>query len=61
VIIERGTVGGTCVNVGCIPSKALLADGAGDAILASVYAIEARRTVADLAASAPFWPMRAGT
>ncbi len=25
VIIERGMVGGTCVNVGCIPSKALLA------------------------------------
>jgi mercuric reductase len=28
----------------------LLADGAGDAILAGVYAIEARRTIADLAA-----------
>lgn len=25
VIVERGTLGGTCVNVGCIPSKALLA------------------------------------
>jgi mercuric reductase len=25
VMIERGTIGGTCVNVGCIPSKALLA------------------------------------
>lgn len=25
VMIEQGTVGGTCVNVGCIPSKALLA------------------------------------
>ncbi|MCA1690593.1 MAG: FAD-dependent oxidoreductase, partial [Actinobacteria bacterium] len=25
VMIERATVGGTCVNVGCIPSKALLA------------------------------------
>lgn len=24
-MIERGTIGGTCVNVGCIPSKALLA------------------------------------
>jgi mercuric reductase len=24
-MIERGTVGGTCVNMGCIPSKALLA------------------------------------
>ena len=29
----------------------LLAEGAGDAILAGVYAIEARRTVADIAAS----------
>ncbi len=25
VMVEQGTVGGTCVNVGCIPSKALLA------------------------------------
>lgn len=25
VMIERGTLGGTCVNVGCVPSKALLA------------------------------------
>ncbi len=25
VMAERGTIGGTCVNVGCIPSKALLA------------------------------------
>ncbi len=25
VLVEEGTVGGTCVNVGCIPSKALLA------------------------------------
>src|SRR5919197_5274856 len=24
-MIERGTVGGTCVNVGCVPSKAQLA------------------------------------
>lgn len=24
-VIERGTVGGTCVNVGCVPSKTLLA------------------------------------
>lgn len=28
VVIERGTVGGTCVNVGCVPSKALLAAAA---------------------------------
>ncbi len=25
VLVEQGTVGGTCVNVGCVPSKALLA------------------------------------
>src|SRR5262249_43161653 len=29
VMIERGTVGGTCVNTGCAPSRALLA-AAGD-------------------------------
>lgn len=30
VIVERDTVGGTCVNVGCVPSKTLLA--AADAL-----------------------------
>lgn len=25
IMIERGTVGGTCVNVGCVPSKTLIA------------------------------------
>ena len=25
VLIEQGTLGGTCVNVGCVPSKTLLA------------------------------------
>ena len=25
LVIERGTIGGTCVNIGCVPSKALLA------------------------------------
>lgn len=28
VMVESGTVGGTCVNVGCVPSKALLAAAA---------------------------------
>jgi mercuric reductase len=34
VMIERGRIGGTCVNTGCVPSKALLAAAAdaGDAI-----------------------------
>lgn len=27
VMIERGTIGGTCVNVGCVPSKTLLRAG----------------------------------
>ena len=35
VMIERGTLGGTCVNTGCIPSKALIA------------AAEARHVAAD--------------
>lgn len=28
VMVERGQIGGTCVNVGCVPSKALLAAAA---------------------------------
>ncbi|MCG2803363.1 MAG: FAD-dependent oxidoreductase, partial [Cellulomonas sp.] len=28
VLVERGDLGGTCVNVGCVPSKALLAAAA---------------------------------
>ncbi|MGH9974742.1 MAG: FAD-dependent oxidoreductase, partial [Nitrososphaeraceae archaeon] len=32
-MIERGRLGGTCVNVGCIPSKNLL--GAGEFIYSS--------------------------
>ncbi len=27
VMIERGTMGGTCVNIGCVPSKTLLRAG----------------------------------
>lgn len=37
VMVERGTVGGTCVNTGCVPSKALIA------------AAEARHVAADAA------------
>jgi len=38
-IIERGTVGGTCVNIGCVPSKTLLRAG----------------EINHLAKSNPFW------
>jgi mercuric reductase len=34
-IVERGILGGTCVNVGCIPSKHLL--GAGEILYSSKY------------------------
>jgi mercuric reductase len=27
IMIERGTIGGTCVNIGCVPSKTLLRGG----------------------------------
>lgn len=37
VMIERGTFGGTCVNTGCVPSKALIA------------AADARHSAADAA------------
>lgn len=37
LMVDRGTVGGTCVNTGCVPSKALLA------------AADARHTAADAA------------
>lgn len=41
LLVERGTVGGTCVNTGCIPSKGLLADaerrnGAGPSLADAV-------------------------
>ena len=41
VMIERGTVGGTCLNTGCVPSKALIA------------AAEARYPAADAAGRFP--------
>jgi mercuric reductase len=41
MLVEQGTIGGTCVNVGCIPSKSLLVsslrhDGAPDALAHAV-------------------------
>lgn len=51
-MIERGTTGGTCVNTGCVPSKALLA--AADARHVSLDhrfpGITAQATPVDLAA-----------
>src|SRR5207244_12358827 len=39
LLVERGTIGGTCVNVGCIPSKNLLAASErGDPRLADAVA-----------------------
>lgn len=45
LMVERGTVGGTCVNVGCIPSKALLADSerSDDGLAASLGAAVERK------------------
>jgi mercuric reductase len=34
-MVERGVIGGTCINVGCIPSKHLL--GAGEILYSSKY------------------------
>lgn len=44
-IVERGTVGGTCVNVGCIPSKNLIA--------AAEHVHQARRGFPGIAAVEP--------
>jgi len=49
VIIERGTFGGTCVNTGCVPSKALIA------------ASEARHIAADAGSRFPGISTSAGT
>ncbi|WP_241986132.1 FAD-dependent oxidoreductase [Cryobacterium sp. Hz7] len=46
VVVERATIGGTCVNTGCMPSKALLA-----AAEARHVALDARR-IPGIAASA---------
>src|SRR5918994_255119 len=39
LMVERGTIGGTCVNVGCIPSKRLLVESErGERSLAAAVA-----------------------
>jgi mercuric reductase len=52
VMIERGSVGGTCVNTGCVPSKALLAAAASrhDAASQRFPGIAAQASPVDMAA-----------
>lgn len=38
VMVERGTIGGTCVNIGCVPSKALIAADAARHVAADAPA-----------------------
>src|SRR5215470_499603 len=51
-MIERGTIGGTCVNTGCVPSKALLAAAAArhDAASQRFPGIAAQAGPVDMAA-----------
>src|SRR6266545_2747109 len=55
VMIERGTVGGACVNTGCVPSKALLA-----AAQARHVALEHRFAGVVTQAGPVGWPTLAG-
>ncbi|MQA03329.1 MAG: FAD-binding protein [Streptosporangiales bacterium] len=55
VMVERGTVGGTCVNTGCIPSKALLA-----AATARHGALAGGFPGVTTTAARPDWPALAG-
>ena len=52
VMIERGTIGGTCVNIGCVPSKFLLraAEVAHEARTSPYQAVVSRLEGIDLAA-----------
>nr|VTP02546.1 Mercuric reductase [Mycobacterium riyadhense] len=54
VMIERGTIGGTCVNTGCVPSKALLSaaaarhdsvDGRFPGIVVTPFGVELPRLI----------------
>ena len=47
VMVERGTVGGTCVNTGCVPSKALLAAAEARQIAVSAEHFPGIRASAD--------------
>ena len=54
VMIERGSIGGTCVNTGCVPSKALLAAAAArhDAASSRFPGISTQASPAGMAALA---------
>jgi len=41
-VIERGRYGGTCVNVGCIPTKTLVAGASHQATAASQHPARSR-------------------
>jgi pyruvate/2-oxoglutarate dehydrogenase complex dihydrolipoamide dehydrogenase (E3) component len=53
VLIERGKMGGDCLNYGCVPSKSLLAFGLGDAAPAVDFAAVMRHVHQVIAAIAP--------
>ena len=48
LMVERGTIGGTCVNVGCVPSKRLLVSSASARVTGTPALAEAVRTKAAL-------------
>ncbi|MGQ0773774.1 MAG: mercury(II) reductase [Pseudonocardiales bacterium] len=47
VMVERGVVGGTCVNTGCVPSKSLLAAAEARHVAVSADRFPGIRTIAD--------------
>ena len=50
LMVDRGTIGGTCVNVGCIPSKALLVRSERARLAGAPSLVEALRTKGELVA-----------
>jgi mercuric reductase len=48
LMVDRGTIGGTCVNVGCIPSKALLVRSERARLAGTPTLAEALRVKGDL-------------
>jgi mercuric reductase len=66
VMIERGTVGGTCVNTGCVPSKAMLAAAEARQVALSagrfpgIHATAGEVAFGDLIAGKERWWRRCG-